>query len=110
LLAVCLDPLDFEREKYFAHLEVPEDDSLVLVTTLRVLYVKRRTLQIHWQIPFPDLLFCRPNFDSVLLSVKGGGEVRKRLVFCSDQGTQEWFCMKVDEGLALYNEKQRILD
>lgn len=104
-----MDPLDFRKEKYFAHLEVPEDDSLVLVTTLRILYVKRRSLQQHWQISFADLLFCRPNFDTILLSIRDG-EIRKRLIFCGDQGTQEWFCMKVDEGLAIFNEKQRSLD
>ena len=112
LLAGCLNDVDswsFGKERYFAHLEVPEDDCVAIVTTLRILYLKRKTLSINWQIPFSQLLFCRPNFDTILLSIREG-EIRKRLVFCGDQGSQEWFCRKVDEGLAVYNELHRALD
>ena len=90
-------------------MEVPEDDCIVFVTTLRIMYVKRRTLNINWQVSFNELLFCRPNFDTILLSVKQG-EIRKRLIFCNEQGSQEWFCMKVDECLAIYNEKHRAIE
>lgn len=107
-MAACVE-LNLGREKYFAHLEVPEDDCLVLMTTLRIMYVKRRTLSVNWQVPFTELLFCRPNFDTILLSVKQG-EIRKRLIFCREQGSQEWFCMKVDEALAAYNEKHRSIE
>lgn len=111
LLAACLNDSNggLSKEKYFAHLEVPEDDCVVIVTSLRILYLKRKTLNVNWQISFADLLFCRPNFDTILLSIKQG-EIRKRLVFCGDQGSQEWFCRRVDEGLAIYNEQHRCID
>ena len=73
------------------------------------MYVKRKTFTINWQVPFSELLFCRPNFDTIMLSVRQG-EIRKRMIFCSDQSNQEWFCMKVDEGLAQYNEKHRAIE
>lgn len=107
-LASCIDFVQ-TPEKYFAHLECPEDESIVFVTTTRLIYAKRRNLSITWQVNFGELLFCRPNFDTILLSVRQG-EIRKRLIFCNDPSSQEWFCMKVDEGLAQYNEKHRAIE
>jgi hypothetical protein len=80
--------LDLKHERYMAHLEVPEDESIAVLTTLRVLYLKKGSLSITWQVPYTELLFCRPNFDSVMLSVRQG-DVRKRLIFCLDQASQE---------------------
>lgn len=107
-MASCIE-FDFTREKYFAHLEVPEDGCIVFVTTLRIMYVKRRTMHINWQVSFGEILFCRPNFDTIMISLRQG-EIRKRMVFCNDPSSQEWFCMKVDEGLACYNEKHRAIE
>lgn len=64
---------------------------------------------INWQVYYDDVLFCRPNFDSVLLSVRQG-DIRKRIIFCQDAASQEWFCMQVDSALSLYNEKHRAVE
>lgn len=108
VLAACVG-LNMCDEKYLAHLEVSEDDCIVFLTTVRVLYTKRRTLGINWQVALGEIVFCRPNFDTVLISLRHG-EIRKRLIFCSDPGSQEWFCMKIDEAMAHYNEKHRALE
>lgn len=108
MLASCIG-LDLSHERYYAHLEVPEDECIVFLTTLRVLYVKRRNLFINWQVPYDEVLFARPNFDSILLSLRHG-EIRKRIIFCQDAASQEWFCMQVDAAMAIYSEKHRSIE
>ena len=42
-------------ENYIAHLELPRDDMVVMVTYARILLIRSRRLTSEWDVPFKDI-------------------------------------------------------
>ena len=99
------------HEFYVAHLELPEWDppSLLFLTTNRIILARAHSSRLSWQIPFSELTYCRPSLEGIRIAARTV-EPRLRTIPILDGNVQKWWCRKVDEAVAIYNESHRPLD
>lgn len=97
------------REFYVAHLDVPADEAIILVTTLAIILVEAEAFKEIWRVPLEELVHVRPHRDVILLVVRQEA-VRQRMIFVADPVLQEWFCNRVEDAMTIYNEQRRSFD
>ncbi|KAL2128479.1 hypothetical protein VTI74DRAFT_9122 [Chaetomium olivicolor] len=59
-------------EQYIAHLELPTEDMVVMVTYARILLIRSRRLQTEWDIPLKDVQTIAKERTGLSLTLRGG--------------------------------------
>ncbi|KAK4234211.1 hypothetical protein C8A03DRAFT_38027 [Achaetomium macrosporum] len=59
-------------EQYIAHLELPTEDMVVMVTYARILLVRSRRLQTEWDVPLKDVQTIAKERTGLSLTLRGG--------------------------------------
>jgi vacuolar protein sorting-associated protein 13A/C len=63
------------NETYVAHLDVPGDDTVVMLTTTRILLIRSTKLRVTWEVSFDDVttISLEPSGIQIVLSGDVGG-------------------------------------
>lgn len=94
------------REYYVAHLEVPADSAIALVTTEAVILVEATaSYRVVWRVPLEEVVYVRPHRDVILVVVRQR-DVKQRMIFVADPALQEWFAAQVEEAMVVFNESR----
>jgi vacuolar protein sorting-associated protein 13A/C len=59
-------------EAYIAHLELPTEDMVVMVTYARILLIRSRRLQTEWDVPLKDVATIAKERTGLSLTLRGG--------------------------------------
>ncbi|KAK3385903.1 hypothetical protein B0H63DRAFT_473802 [Podospora didyma] len=59
-------------EQYIAHLELPTEDMVVMVTFARILLIRTRRLQTEWDVPLKDIQTIAKERTGLSLTLRGG--------------------------------------
>ncbi|KAK5662658.1 hypothetical protein OQA88_8574 [Cercophora sp. LCS_1] len=59
-------------EQYIAHLELPTEDMVVMVTYARILLIRSRRLQTEWDVPLKDVQTIAKERTGLSLTLRGG--------------------------------------
>ncbi|KAK4225861.1 putative vacuolar protein sorting-associated protein [Podospora fimiseda] len=59
-------------EQYIAHLELPTEDMVVMVTYSRILLIRSRRLQTEWDVPLKDVQTIAKERTGLSLTLRGG--------------------------------------
>jgi vacuolar protein sorting-associated protein 13A/C len=59
-------------EHYIAHLELPTEDMVVMVTYARILLIRSRRLQTEWDVPLKDVQTIAKERTGLSLTLRGG--------------------------------------
>lgn len=59
-------------EHYIAHLELPTEDMVVMVTYSRILLIRSRRLQTEWDVPLKDIQTIAKERTGLSLTLRGG--------------------------------------
>ncbi|KAM7185556.1 putative vacuolar protein sorting-associated protein [Naviculisporaceae sp. PSN 640] len=59
-------------EAYIAHLELPTEDMVVMVTYSRILLIRSRRLQTEWDVPLKDVQTIAKERTGLSLTLRGG--------------------------------------
>lgn len=59
-------------EMYIAHLELPTEDMVVMVTYARILLIRSRRLQTEWDVPLKDVQTIAKERTGLSLTLRGG--------------------------------------
>ncbi|KAK1781448.1 hypothetical protein QBC45DRAFT_57630 [Copromyces sp. CBS 386.78] len=59
-------------EQYIAHLELPTEDMVVMVTFARILLIRSRKLQTEWDVPLKDVQTIAKERTGLSLTLRGG--------------------------------------
>ncbi|KXX82464.1 Vacuolar protein sorting-associated protein 13 [Madurella mycetomatis] len=59
-------------EQYIAHLELPTEDMVVMVTYARILLIRSRRLQTEWDVPLKDIQTIAKERTGLSLTLRGG--------------------------------------
>ncbi|KAM7212439.1 putative vacuolar protein sorting-associated protein [Rhypophila decipiens] len=59
-------------EAYLAHLELPTEDKVVMVTYARILMIRSRRLQTEWDVPLKDIQTISKERSGLSLTLRGG--------------------------------------
>lgn len=99
------------HEFYVAHLDLLDSDppSVLFLTTNRIILARSHSSRLSWQVPFSELTYCRPSSTGIQIACRTV-EPRLRTLPIPDSNIQKWWCRKVDEAVAIYNESHRPLD
>ncbi|KAK6332723.1 hypothetical protein TWF696_002747 [Orbilia brochopaga] len=81
-----LDNGKYFDEDYIAHLELPGEDVVVMLTYSRIMLVKSKKLVCEWDVPLKDLQTISMEKTGISLSLRGG--VTGPFIPCTDTSRQ----------------------
>ncbi|RVD82950.1 uncharacterized protein DFL_007357 [Arthrobotrys flagrans] len=81
-----LDNGKYFDEDYIAHLELPGEDVVVMLTYSRIMLVKSKKLVCEWDVPLKDLQTISMEKTGIQLSLRGG--VTGPFIPCTDTSRQ----------------------
>lgn len=67
-----IDNGKYFEENYIAHLELPRDDMVVMVTYARILLIRSRRLTTEWDVPLKDVQTIAKERTGLSLTLRGG--------------------------------------
>ncbi|EJD47755.1 vacuolar protein sorting-associated protein vps13 [Auricularia subglabra TFB-10046 SS5] len=97
----------YKRESYVAHIELPEGDSVVLLTTSRILSFWSRRLKLEWDMPFSSVTAVNIEDTGILFKDKEGS-YRDRFVHIPKPSSKEWFFNQISRVVRQYNARRRV--
>ncbi|EIW72804.1 hypothetical protein TREMEDRAFT_25659 [Tremella mesenterica DSM 1558] len=97
-----LDAGAYFTESYVAHLDVPGDDAVAILSTNRLLFVQLRKLKVVWQVPFEELQSLSLEQTGIALTLRGG--TPGPFLPISEQTGREWFFKHIGKVVVAYNK------
>jgi vacuolar protein sorting-associated protein 13A/C len=61
----------FFDEEYIAHLELPREDMVVMITYARILLIRSRKLATEWEVPFKDVAGITKERTGLSITLRG---------------------------------------
>ncbi|KAL1410608.1 Vacuolar protein sorting-associated protein 13 [Vanrija albida] len=98
-----LDAGQYFGESYVAHLDLPSDDAVALLSSSRLLYVQQRKMRTIWQVPFDELQSLSLESSGIALTLRGG--TPGPFLPIADQSGREWLFKRIARVVENYNKK-----
>lgn len=92
-------------ESYVAHLELPREDTVVLVTYNRILMIRSRRLASEWDVPLSDIQTVAKERTGLSLVLRGGAN--GPFVPIGDEGGRRFIYGKVGVAVEEFNRRFR---
>ncbi|KAJ3227354.1 hypothetical protein HK099_002420 [Clydaea vesicula] len=107
----AVDNGEFFHEDYIAHLDLRNEDLLVLVTNLRVLMIRIKKLRYDWNLPYSDVQLIRLESGGITLIQKGNRQTAKaKVIPCPDSNSAQWLCSKIEAAFGEYISRHKSAD
>ena len=97
-----LDAGAYFHESYVAHLDVPGDDAVAMLSNQRLLFVQLRKLKVIWQVPFEELQSLSLEQTGIALILRGG--TPGPFLPINEQTGREWFFKNIGKVVVAYNK------
>ncbi|ORX35977.1 putative late endosome to vacuole transport-related protein [Kockovaella imperatae] len=97
-----LDAGAYFSESYVAHLDIPGDDAVAILSNNRLLYVQLRKLRVIWQVPFEDVQSLSLEQSGIVITLRGG--TPGPFLPVSEQSGREWFFKQIGKVVISYNK------
>ncbi|WWC86271.1 uncharacterized protein L201_001144 [Kwoniella dendrophila CBS 6074] len=97
-----LDAGAFFHDSYVAHIDLPGDDAVSILSNNRIVQVQLRRLKVIWQVPFEDLASLSLEANGInLLNRDGRGGP---FLPISEQNAREWYFKQIGRVVVAYNK------
>ncbi|KAL7419546.1 Vacuolar protein sorting-associated protein 13 [Cryptotrichosporon argae] len=97
-----LDAGAYFHESYVAHLDIPGDDAVAVLSNSRLLFVQLRKLRVIWQVPFDELQSLSLEQNGIALVLRGG--TPGPFLPIGEQAGREWFFKNIGKVVLAYNK------
>ncbi|CAK9783702.1 putative late endosome to vacuole transport-related protein [Cutaneotrichosporon oleaginosum] len=97
-----LDAGAYFSESYVAHLDIPGDDAVAILSNNRLLYVQLRRMRVIWQVSFDELQSLSLEASGIALVLRGG--TPGPFLPIAEQTGREWFFRKIAKVVEAYNK------
>ncbi|GMK58122.1 hypothetical protein CspeluHIS016_0501540 [Cutaneotrichosporon spelunceum] len=97
-----LDAGAYFSESYVAHLDIPGDDAVAILSNNRLLYVQLRRMRVIWQVSFDELQSLSLEASGIALVLRGG--TPGPFLPIAEQTGREWFFRKIAKVVEGYNK------
>jgi len=104
-----LDNGVYASEVYVAHINTPEGDNVVLLTSSRVLSLWSKKLQLNWDLPFTMVRGVTVEDTGIRFAHRAGKD-HDKFVFVPNKSSQSWFFGEVAAVVKAYNIRRRMDD
>ncbi|BEI82300.1 hypothetical protein CcaverHIS002_0301680 [Cutaneotrichosporon cavernicola] len=103
-----LDAGAYFSESYVAHLDIPGDDAVAILSNHRLLYVQLRRMRVIWQVSFDELQSLSLEASGIALVLRGG--TPGPFLPIAEQTGREWFFRKIAKVVEGYNKSHSARD
>lgn len=100
-----LDNGKYFDEIYLAHLELPREDVVVMLTYTRIMLVKAKKLTSEWDVPLRDVATISKERTGLSLTLRGG--TNGPFIPIADEGSRNWLYTKAGVAVGEFNKRFR---
>ncbi|OCH96150.1 vacuolar protein sorting-associated protein 13 [Obba rivulosa] len=97
----------YRDEQYVAHINLPEGDNVILLTTSKVLSFWSNKLRLEWELPFTQVQGVTIEDTGIKFAHKMGKE-HDKFVYIPDKASQSWFFSQIASVVKAYNARRRM--
>lgn len=103
-----LDNGKYFDEEYLAHLELPREDVVVMLTYNRIMLIKSKKLTSEWVIPLKEIQTIAKERGGLAVTLKGG--TNGPFIPVQDEGSRNWLYRQIGVAVRAFNERYRAAD
>ena len=100
-----LDNGKYFNEQYIAHLELPREDVVVMLTYSRIMLIKSKKLVSEWDVPLKDIQTISKERTGLSLTLRGG--TNGPFIPVVDEGSRAFLYKKIGVAVAEFNKKYK---
>jgi vacuolar protein sorting-associated protein 13A/C len=100
-----LDSGKYFDEDYIAHLELPREDVVVILTYNRIMLVKSKKLASEWEVPLKDIQTISKERTGMSLTLKGG--INGPFIPVHEETSRNFIYQKIGIAVQSFNAKYR---
>lgn len=100
-----LDNGKYFNESYIAHLELPREDVVVMLTYARIMLIKSKRLTTEWDVPLRDVQTISKERTGLSLTLRGG--TNGPFVPVAEESSRNWLYGKIGVAVGEFNKKYK---
>lgn len=100
-----LDNGKYFDEQYIAHLELPREDVVVMLTYSRIMLVKSKKLTSEWDVPLKDIQTISKERTGLSLTLRGG--TNGPFIPVGEESSRNFLYQKIGVAVGEFNKKYR---
>lgn len=95
-------------EQYLAHLELPREDVVVMLTYSRIMMIKTKKLTSEWDVPLKDIATISKERTGLSLTLRGG--TNGPFIPVAEESSRNFLYRKIAIAVEEFNKKYRALE
>jgi vacuolar protein sorting-associated protein 13A/C len=100
-----LDNGKYFNEQYIAHLELPREDVVVMLTYSRIMLVKSKKLTSEWDVPLKDIQTISKERTGLSLTLRGG--TNRPFIPVAEESSRNFLYQKIGVAVNEFNKKYK---
>ncbi|CAL3963394.1 unnamed protein product [Diplocarpon coronariae] len=100
-----LDNGKYFNEQYIAHLELPREDVVVMLTYSRIMLIKSKKLKSEWDVPLKDIQTISKERTGLSLTLRGG--TNGPFVPVAEESSRNFLYKKIGVAVGEFNKKYK---
>jgi vacuolar protein sorting-associated protein 13A/C len=103
-----LDNGKYFNEQYIAHLELPREDVVVMLTYSRIMLIKSKKLTSEWDVPLKDIQTISKERTGLSLTLRGG--TNGPFIPVAEESSRNFLYQKIGIAVGEFNKKYKAMD
>jgi len=100
-----LDNGKYFGEQYIAHLELPREDVVVMLTYSRIMLIKAKKLTSEWDVPLKDIQTISKERTGLSLTLRGG--TNGPFIPVAEESSRNFLYQKIGVAVGEFNKKYK---
>jgi vacuolar protein sorting-associated protein 13A/C len=100
-----LDNGKYFNEQYIAHLELPREDVVVMLTYSRIMLIKSKKLTSEWDVPLKDIQTISKERTGLSLTLRGG--TNGPFIPVAEESSRNFLYRKIGVAVGEFNKKYK---
>lgn len=96
------------NEQYIAHLELPREDVVVMLTYSRIMLIKSKKLTSEWDVPLKDIQTISKERTGLSLTLRGG--TNGPFIPVAEESSRNFLYEKIGVAVGEFNRKYKAMD
>ena len=103
-----LDNGKYFNEQYIAHLELPREDVVVMLTYSRIMLIKSKKLTSEWDVPLKDIQTISKERTGLSLTLRGG--TNGPFIPVAEESSRNFLYQKIGVAVGEFNKKYKAME
>lgn len=103
-----LDSGKYFNEQYIAHLELPREDVVVMLTYSRIMLIKSKKLTSEWDVPLKEIQTISKERTGLSLTLRGG--TNGPFIPVAEESSRNFLYRKIGVAVGEFNKKYKAME